>query len=229
VKSPCVSQRGFTLIELLVALTISGMLLALVSQAFYLITRQWEDRFSVQEQALDLAAREFLVYRALEGMVPFIAPEPGTNQQRVPLLNGRERSLEWVTASPVWFQPPAVAELSIEEQAGSDPVHWVYRERAIGAVFRGVRAQETAEADGNRLLLWPYQGGRLQYFGYLSLNARLGGVSGSMSGGPQWGGNYSGAVTGQIPMAVRLTGNSGDVLSVDIPTNSLGYLQGGEF
>jgi prepilin-type N-terminal cleavage/methylation domain-containing protein len=229
VKRQHAPQRGFTLIELLVALTVSGMLLALLSQAFYLITRQWESRFSVQEQALDLAAREFLVYRALEGMVPFIAPQPNTNQQRFPLLNGSQRSLEWVTASPVWFSPPAVAELTLEEQSGNDPVHWVYRERAIGAIFSSGRGQAALEPESNRLVLWPYQGESLQYFGYLSLNARLGGVGVAMSGGPQWSNDYRGAVTGQIPMAVRLTADEGDLLSVDIPTNSLGYLQGGEF
>lgn len=221
-------QQGFTLIELLVALTISGMLLALVSQAFYLITRQWETRFSAQEAALDLAARQFLVNRALEGTVPFIAPESAANQQRTPLVKGLERSFEWVTASPVWHQPPALAVLAVTEQEGGDGARWVYRERPIGSAFGMGRTEASQATEGQTLILWPDNGERFQYFGYLSLNARLGGT-GSALGGAEWSERYTGRETGQIPMAVRLSNKDGRVLSVDIPTNSLGYLQGSEF
>lgn len=229
-NGPRARQQGFTLIELLVALTISGMLLALVSQAFYLITRQWESRFSVQEAALDLAAREFLVNRAVEGAVPFISPTPGANQQRVPLLNGNSRSFEWVTASPVWHQPPALAELAVQVSGAGEMARWVYRERSISSTFRSGRGEDSAGAASESLVLWPDNGEQFQYFGYRSLNARIGGIgAGSASGGVQWADGYSGAVTGLIPMAVRLAGESGALLSVDIPTNSLGYLEGGEF
>ena len=221
-------QRGFTLIELLVALTISGMLLALVSQGFYLITRKWETRFDAQQEVLDLAAREFLLYRAFEGMVPFLAPDAGAKQQSTPLLLGRSSTLQWVTANPVWFEPPALAELTIQDRAGGKGPHWVYVEQPTDVLFDGRDPSDNARAEVRSFVLWPYTDEQLQYFGFPSLNVRIGGV-GNSGGEAQWFERYLGAETGQLPLAIKLGNGQFDLLNIQIPSNGLDYLQESEF
>jgi prepilin-type N-terminal cleavage/methylation domain-containing protein len=219
-----VKARGFTLIEVLIALTISGLLLALLSQAFYMVTRQWEDRFIVQVKAIEQVHKKFLLERSLAGMVPMLGADAKSIRFRLPQFSGSADSMQWITAMPVLLGDSGVAQAELSHVEHNGEQYWQYYERPLG---RSLEADNVTPSV-SRLMLWPVEEEQLAYLGYVDIVQRLTEVDKREA--PVWRSEYRADESGQLPLGVSIRHRSTADLTlvVVIPHTNLAYLQGGE-
>lgn len=227
-KSSPRRAHGFTLVELLVALTISGMLLALLSQEFHMVTRQWETRFENQLEQQHLVRHVFLVGRSIEGMVPFVLFDETPRRHLTPLFSGEPDAMMWVTVNPVWQQAPALATLHISDSQQDGVAHWEYREAPLSEMFS---ASSEVVFGRQMLKLWPVSGQKFRYLGHATIEERLGFSaelgSTTQPPEPEWHATYEGLETQQLPRAISLGDypDGRELLVINVPTNDLYYLR----
>lgn len=219
-------QAGFTLMEVLIALTISGLLLALLSQAFFMVTRQWESRFDLQYRAIEEARLQMLVEQSLARMVAYIPPDEAAQRLRTPLFDGSTQSMTWVTAAPLVTEGMAMASLKIGDVEGES--FWVYQESPVidtSEPASGV-STEVSKEKSTQLVLWPAAGQVIRYLGYSTLEQRLE----EEQQGPEWVEVYSATRSRQLPRAVQIyVAETGRLITaVTVRNTDLRYLQAAE-
>ena len=211
-------QQGFTLIEVLLALTVSGLLLALLSQAFHQVTAQWETRFSTIQEDAHNAYRRHLIARSLRYTVPFVTPDSDNSEPLTIFFSGNTRSVRWMTAKPVWEKGIAIATLQLEPTQSGDSVNLVYHEQPLASVFPG--HDVPTEKTSNRFVMKVNTNSKIDYLGYKNLDERLNLNTQSAPVPPQWSPRFSGEQRQLIPLAVRVSDAAGDIILQSILPNT---------
>ncbi|MCH8035911.1 MAG: prepilin-type N-terminal cleavage/methylation domain-containing protein [Proteobacteria bacterium] len=83
-------QRGFTLIEILIAMTLLGLLMAMLFGGLRLGTRAWEASDARSAELARLEAVHGFIRRALTGAYPLLRTETGGAKRRIAFTGGAE-------------------------------------------------------------------------------------------------------------------------------------------
>jgi len=194
--------RGFTLIELLISITILGLVIGLSTYGFSLFSRHWEGPKSGFERASGQMQRLDLVSRALNDALPWLvrndSGRPGF------YFLGRDEGLTLVTSSPIFaVGSPAVIRV-FREPDGSGAWRLVYEEASLATlVLRD--ATQTLPFDRRLIILEGVKSITFRFYGWASVEERLG--SNDIEGGvaPRWWDEFDGIVRMQQPKRVSLT------------------------
>lgn len=217
-------QQGFTLIEVLLALTVSGLLLALLSQAFHQVTAQWETRFNTIQEEAHNAYRRHLIARSLRYTIPFVTPDNDSPETIKIYFSGDARSVRWMTTQPIWEKDIAIASLQLESAQSPNSLNLVYHEQPLISAFPGNNTSPVKSS--NRFVMNVNTNSKIDYLGYRSLNERLTLNTQSAPVPPQWSSDFNGEQRQLIPLAVRVSDTTGEViLQAILPNTDTYYLR----
>jgi len=175
---------GFTLLELLIALTLTGVLLALLFSGFRFATRARDSGVQRAEATGDLRLIHNLVRRQLHQAQPLMVDEPGKPKQ--PLFTGQADQIEFV--APLSQSAPALYRIKIAAENNAETTNLVLRYRPY---FPGTDNTETLP-EKRMVLVEHIKGIDFAYFG-----------PGAPDTSPSW--NASWQSEEPLPQLVRLS------------------------
>jgi prepilin-type N-terminal cleavage/methylation domain-containing protein len=216
--------RGFTLVELMIVMAIMSMVTVSATYAFSLFSRDWEVRRGGFDKAKAQLRRLELVESALQNTLPWAVW--GDDGRVGYYFLGREEGLTVVTASPVFAADrPAVIRVFGERES---PTTWrlVYEEAPLtGVLLR--RADQELPFQHRLVVVRGLSDVRFKYYGWLSLQDRMGLESDVDSGNQNWFSEYDGMARVQQPEKIALVlGGAESVISMPIRNSVLSQLAG---
>jgi prepilin-type N-terminal cleavage/methylation domain-containing protein len=192
---------GFTLIELLISITILGLVIGLATYGFSLFSRHWEGPRSDFERHAGQMQRLDLLSRSLNDALPWIVKD--TNGRPGFYFLGRDEGMTLVTSSPIFaIDAPAVIRV-FREPEGSGRWRLVYEEASLENTLLRDGAQ-TLPFKNRLVILEGLRGVSFRFYGWASLQERLG--ANEIDGGrpPQWWDEFDGLVRMHQPQRVGL-------------------------
>lgn len=143
-------DAGFTLLELLAAITVLGVVLALVSQGVQFGLRTTRAQAELRLRQGDLEAIDRALRRMIALADPGIYPEP-------PAFRGTAHALFFTTELPLHGAgPPQRADVALSVEAGRLMLRWTPR-RHVEAFGPAPAPQETAVLDGVERVEFAYR------------------------------------------------------------------------
>lgn len=216
--------RGFTLVELMIVMAILSMVTVSATYAFSLFSRDWEVRRGGFDRAKGQLRRLELVESALQNTLPWAVWGEGGRVGYYFL--GREEGLTVVTASPVFAADrPAVIRVFGERESATT---WrlVYEEAPLtGVLLR--RADQELPFQHRLVVARGLSDVRFKYYGWFSLQDRMGLESDVDSGNQNWFTEYDGMERVQQPEKIALIlGGAESVIAMPVRNSVLSQLAG---
>ena len=119
-------QRGFTLIEILIAMTLLGLLMAMLFGGLRLGTRAWEASDARSAELARLEAVHGFIRRALTGAYPLLRTETGGAKRRIAFTGGAE-AVEFTALMPAHFGVGGFYTITLAVEDGADGARLIFR------------------------------------------------------------------------------------------------------
>jgi general secretion pathway protein J len=174
-------QAGFTLLELLVALTLLGLLTAILLGGLRFVARHMDRQSAQIERTAQISNIHAFLRSRIESAQPIVDP---SSRLRMIIFDGQPASLEFVSAAPEGLATGGLQVFAVSFQrrrAGELHLHWQF--------LGGSDLSEANPTD--TVLLGGVTRAGFAYYGTLEPNAR-----------PAWNDDWRGM--DRLPLLVRL-------------------------
>jgi general secretion pathway protein J len=119
-------ERGFTLIEVLIAMTLLGLLMAMLSGGLRLGTRAWEASDARSAELARLEAVHGFIRRTLTGAYPLLRTGDDDAKRQIAFTGGAE-AVEFTALMPAHFGVGGFYTITLAVEDGVDGARLVFR------------------------------------------------------------------------------------------------------
>ena len=159
-------QRGFTLIEILIAMTLLGLLMAMLFGGLRLGTRAWEASDVRSADLARLEAVQGFIRRALTGAYPLITTGDDDAKRKITFTGGTQ-AVEFTALMPAHFGVGGFYSITLAVEDGADDRRLVFRRQLFqsGAEETSPPPAAGADEEKEKILLDRISKAEFSYFG----------------------------------------------------------------
>ncbi len=166
-KTANARQRGFTLLEILIAMTLLGLLMAMLFGGLRLGTRAWEASDARSAELARLEAVQGFIRRALTGAYPLLATSTDDAKRRIAFTGGAQ-AVAFTALMPAHFGVGGFYTITLTVEDGVDGARLVFRRRLYRSGDEEAPPPPPAAADDEekeKILLDGFSKAEFSYFG----------------------------------------------------------------
>ena len=158
-------QRGFTLLEILIAMTLLGLLMAMLFGGLRLGTRAWEASDVRSADLARLEAVQGFIRRALTGAYPLLGTGDGDAKRRIAFTGGAE-AVAFTALMPAHFGVGGFYTITLAVEDGVDDKRLVFRRQLYRSGDEGAPPPPPAgDEETEKTLLDGISKAEFSYFG----------------------------------------------------------------
>jgi general secretion pathway protein J len=159
-------QRGFTLLEILIAMTLLGLLMAMLFGGLRLGTRAWEASDVRSADLARLEAVQGFIRRALTGAYPLAGTGDDDAKRRIAFTGGAQ-AVAFTALMPAHFGVGGFYTITLAVEDGVDDKRLVFRRQLFqsGAEESSPPAAAGADEEKEKVLLDGFSKAEFSYFG----------------------------------------------------------------
>ena len=157
-------QRGFTLIEILIAMTLLGLLMAMLFGGLRLGTRAWEASDVRSADLARLEAVQGFIRRALTGAYPLAGTGDDDAKRKITFTGGAE-AVAFTALMPAHFGVGGFYTITLAVEDGVDDKRLVFRRQLYRSGDEGASPPAGADEEKEKVLLDGISKAEFSYFG----------------------------------------------------------------
>ncbi len=159
-------QRGFTLLEILIAMTLLGLLMAMLFGGLRLGTRAWEASDVRSADLARLEAVQGFIRRALTGAYPLLTTGDDDAKRKMTFTGGAE-AVAFTALMPAHFGVGGFYTITLAVEDGADDKRLVFRRQLFQSGAEGASPPPAAGTDEEKekVLLEGISKAEFSYFG----------------------------------------------------------------